>query len=216
MKNKHTYVKCQCCDWRSAQHDYDESKDRCKQCNNTRMVIDPREILCNMCGETLCPIGTANEQYPHGLHNATVVGGYESYHLSDMSRYTFSFCEKCLRNMFIQCKIKPTINDTDFETRPWDPPLPDGSNHKWERDQKGYEYRVWKDNGGHHQAYVNGKCNFSKDCPNKAIYSQVEKHPDDGESGFSEDCSCEEHKSWQAYSNYKLVKFIPNILKPFL
>jgi hypothetical protein len=198
MKKEHTYVECQACNWRLQQESYDPHTELCKRCNNTRKVISPKEILCNLCGECMCPIGTMNEQVPHGLYKAKVIGGYDSYHLSDMSVYVFSFCEKCLRQLFIQCKIKPDIRDHIDE-------------RSWDEDQKYYEYMIWKDNGGHHQAYLNGKCNAEKDCFNKAVYTRF--HND---TEFTENCACEEHKELRSYSNSKLTAFIPNVLKPFL
>jgi hypothetical protein len=204
MNKKHTYVECQGCNWRlenSPDHDWKEHP--CRQCNNTRQVIDPREILCNLCGETMCPLGTHNEQYPHGLYKAKVTGGYDSYHLFDMTRYTFSFCEKCLRQLFVQCKIKPDLADMDFDGNATREEL-------WEQDQEAYEYRVWKDEGGYHQAYLDRKCNFKKDCPNEAVYTQLVS------GDFTEGCCCEEHKELFGYSNSKLTKFITNVFKPFL
>lgn len=204
MNKKPNYVQCLGCNWRlESTPDYDWGKSPCRQCNNTRQVIDPRDILCNMCGETMCPIGTINEQHPHGLYNESVIGGYDSYHLFDLTKYVFSFCEHCLRNLFVQCKIKPGVFDVDM----------DGETtieEAWEQDQRAYEYRLWKDAGGHHQAYLDRKCNYRKDCPNEAIYTQLVS------DRFTEDCCCEEHKDLWNYSNSKLTKFIPNVLKPFL
>lgn len=204
MKKKNNYVECQGCKWQIEQNivpNRDWAKNPCPKCNNTRQVTDPREILCNLCGECMCPIGTMNEQYPHGLHNAKVVGGYDSYHLLDMNRYTFSFCEKCLRQLFIQCKIKPEVDEVDFSGG--------STEDSWESDQSSYEYRVWVDSGALHQSYLDKKCNVKKDCPNKAAYTRmINNH-------FSEECTCEEHKGTDGGS-YKYVKFIPNVLKPFL
>lgn len=204
MKKEHTYVECKQCDnW------IDEFRisNLCKVCNNSRLMIDPNELLCNLCGETVCPIGTMNEVYPHGLYNAKVTGGYESYHLSDMTSYTFSFCEKCLRNLFMKCKIKPLLNVSDIDFG--------GSlarEQLWEDDQSFYEFRVWEDAGGRHQAYVDGKCNAVKDCDNKALYTKYDSYKE-----FTEDCSCEEHKNHLLiYAGVTLVKFIPNNLKAFL
>jgi hypothetical protein len=183
--------------------DEDRRTRTCSGCNNSKLALDPKEILCNMCGGSMCPLGTHNEQYPHGLHEATVSGGYDSYHLFDCTSYIFSFCEQCLRQLFIQCKIKPKILDSGIDGEGTD-------EESWERDQKAYEYRIWKDNGGFHQAYLDRKCNFEKDCPNEAIYTQLIS--DD----FTEGCCCEEHKKLYGYSNSKLTKFISNTLKPFL
>jgi hypothetical protein len=196
MSKEHTYVVCRSCGHWS---DHLRRKEICRACNNTRQVIDPREILCNLCGECMCPVDTMNEQVPHGLYQAEVTGGYNSYHLFDMSKYVFSFCEKCLRQLFIQCKIKPEIFDINR-----------GREEGWELDQKYYEYMIWKDNGEHHQAYLNSRCNTEKDCPNSAVYTRL--HNDE----FSENCACEDHKDEHAYSNSKLTKFISPVLRVFL
>lgn len=198
---KHTYTKCLDCDsrFRRNKDPHYWAENPCALCKNTRQIIDPKEILCNLCGESMCPLGTMNEQHPHGLHEAKVAGGYDSHHLFDMTSYTFSFCEKCLRELFNQCKIKPNIYDNI-----------DHAPKTWEEEQKEYEYRVWKDNGGYHQAYLNKKCNFVKDCPNEAIYTHFVSDE------FTEGCCCEEHKNLFVYINSKLTKFIPNMLKAFL
>lgn len=175
--------------------------------SNTRQVIDPKDILCNMCGGSMCPIETMNEQYPHGLFEAKVTGGYNSYHLLDMSCYTFSFCEGCLRKMFNQCKIKPNVNDVKFNSSL---ELVDGEQTSWEEDVASYEYRVWKDDGGHHQAYLNRRCNAIKDCPNQAVFTLLHDHTE-----FTEEALCEHHKD-RKYLNSTLVKFIPDVLKSFL
>lgn len=205
MKKEHTYVDCHHCKWQLENvPDRDWVDYPCKYCNNTRFIINPKEVLCNMCGECMCPYiktrsGTWSSDDPHGLYNAKVQGSYESYHLFDMTNYTFSFCEKCLRQLFNQCKVKPVVSDyANFEKR------------SYEDDLEMYEYRVWKDAGGHHQAYLDKKCNFVKDCPNRAIYTQLIN--DD----FTEDCCCEEHKDRWGYANSRLTKFIPDVLKPFL
>ena len=174
----------------------------CEQCNNTRKTIDPSTILCSRCGECMRPLGTMNEQYPHGLENAEVTGGYDSYHLFDMTTYKFSICEKCLRELFNQFKIKPTVTDIHHDiSTPEDP---------WTQDQTAYEYRVWKDEGGHHKAYMAKLCNASKDCPNRAVWTVL--HSGD----FSEDSACEEHKEKHLYSNSRLTKFISPMLRAFL
>lgn len=204
MTKEHVYVDCNRCGH------WDEGRRRrevCEQCNNTRQTIDPKEILCNMCGGYQRPIGQHNEQYPHGLEDAEVTGGYDSYHIFDCTTYKFSVCEQCLRGLFNQFKIPPLVIDrigNDIAS------LSKTREQLWKEDQEAYEYRVWKDKGGHHQAYLDKKCNFVKDCPNKAVYTQLIS------GDFTENCSCEEHKHLWAYGNSKLTKFIQNILKPFL
>lgn len=207
-RKEYTYVQCKWC--APAEGEIRTTPRMCSVCKNTGKAINPLEILCNMCGETMCPIGTMNEQTPYGLVDAAVTGGFESYHLLDMSCYEFSFCEKCLRQMFMQCKIKPYIHDA------WDHPINGttpvyATEYSWEEDQGVYLYRVWQTDGGFHQAYVNGLCNVEKDCPNKAIYTVLLSDE------FTENCACEAHKErWSRTINAELVKFIPNKLKPFL
>ena len=182
MDTNHTYVDC---DWCKNRQDgpFITNAD-CHRCSGTGQVIDPREILCNLCGESMCPLGTEFEQDPLGLINAQVTGGYFSDHLLDLNTYQFSLCEKCLRHIFMKCKIPPKIGEYNLlQEKPiWE----DGMT--FEQDQASYEYSQWKEAGGHHQAYLNRKCNIKKDCPNSAIYTYL--FSDD----FSEDCSCEEHK----------------------
>lgn len=197
-----SYVKCKLCT-----HWVDEYRvsHLCRLCNNSKLVQDPKEVLCNMCGGTMCPLGTMNEQHPHGLYKAQVSGGFDSYHLFDMTRYTFNMCEKCLRLLFNDFIIKPHINEIDYDGNLTDKQV-------WERDQKAYEFRVWQDGGGHHAAYINRKCNIEKDCPNTALYTILYSGQD-----FSEDCACEEHaEEYKQYANYKVIKFIPHVLKAFL
>lgn len=103
--------------------------------------------------------------------------------------------------MFNRFKIPPQISEKDYEGEP----------ESWEADQKAYEYRIWKDAGGHHEAYLNRICNAVKDCPNRAEYT-IRVSGD-----FTEDCTCEEHKNARNNCvNCEKVKFIPNVLKPFL
>jgi len=178
-------------------------------------MINPDELLCNLCGGPMCPhevkmSGTWQSDVRHGLVDAKVVGGYESYHLLDMNQYTFSFCEQCLRKLFVQCKIKPEVHRMNFSSGLVGD-LEEREEYPWEDDQKSYEYRVWCDDGKHHQAYLNKKCNAAADCPEKAFYTVwLSDH-------FTEDSCCEEHTSrWRNCVNAKLVPFIPNVLKPFL
>lgn len=45
----------------------------------------------------------------HGLIEVTVSGGYSSPALWDLTNYTFSLCERCLRELFDGCKIPPMV-----------------------------------------------------------------------------------------------------------
>lgn len=194
------YVRCvQCSNWEWVRR----ASEVCRRCNNSLWVKNPAEVLCNLCGGCIRPMGSFSEGYPHGLENAEVSGGYSSYHLLDGNEYTFNLCEQCLRKIFVQCKIPPTVRNC-MDNISYQAPLP------FADDQRIYEYRLWKDNGGHHQAYLNRKCNAIKDCPNGAVYTLMHNSTD-----FTEDCLCEEHKDRRS-SNSSLVPFIRHELKPFL
>jgi hypothetical protein len=195
------YIVCSFCDHWTLEDRHIKS---CKQCNNSGFVVNPTTILCNMCGGHTRFLNTMNEQSVFGLENCTVSAGYESYHLLDCTQYTFNLCEKCLRQLFIQFKIPPKIDGYDYET--------EDNDYTWETDQKIYNYRLWEDAGGHHQAYLNKKCNKEQDCPNEAKYSILT------ESGeFTENCACEEHKQFYVnIINVKVVKFISPELRSFM
>ena len=130
-----------------------------------------------------------------------------------MNQYTFSFCEPCLRKLFIQCKIKPRINNMNFPlVLNGKSPMIECDEFPWELDQEAWEYRMWEDSGGFHQAFLNKKCNQKKDCPNKAVYTVLFS-----ENLFSEEACCEEHKIKRKNTvNARFVPFISDTLKPFL
>jgi hypothetical protein len=182
------FVKCNSC----------RDHKKCNLCNNTGKVKNPKLILCNLCGEMLCPI---NEQIPHGLYEAKVIGKYYSKHLLDYNEYIFSFCEKCLRQLFDKCKIPPTVNNGIIVNNVV-------KNISYVKDKEIYDYMIWKDEGHFHTAYLNKKCNQIKDCSNDAIYSILINDQ------LYDDCSCEKHK--HEGGSYKLVKFISNELRIFL
>jgi hypothetical protein len=191
---EHTYIDCHHC----AKWTIEERREKlCDHCNNSGKQINPKEIFCNMCGD--CLALKDNGYYPHGLYNAKVYGGYFSDHLIDLHEYTFSLCEKCLREMFNKCKIKPDVRD-----------ITANENISYQKDLETYEYQVWLDTGGFDQAYINGKCNAIKECPNDAVYTQLYH----GE--FTNNCYCENHKPNSNFLNgSSLVLFIPNHLKAF-
>lgn len=193
-EDKHTYVNCKWC-----------KGCGCKTCDNKGQIINPLERLCNMCGEALCPpAGSIHDQSPAGLIDAKVSGDYDSEYLSDLQNYKFSLCEKCLRQLFIQFKIKPEINEYSLNNGPEIPVT-------WEDDQYYYEARIWRRNDGPHQHYINRLCNIEYGCTNAAIYTVLAS----GE--FTENCACEEHKEQALYAiGNSLTSFIGNHLKPFL
>ena len=210
MDKENNFVTCQACEWQVVgQPNRDWVKHPCSKCKNTRQVIDPREILCNLCGGCMCPIGTHNEQYPHGLFEARVTGGYDSTHLFDLNTYIFSFCEECLRKLFIQCKIKPLVYDTNISTGGLE------GEYTWEADQKNYEERMWQDSDAPHQAYLAKICNQYKDCNKEAVYSLFYDWEEEGLK-FTEKTACEDHKPIWPSSGAIAKPYVPHKLKPFL
>jgi len=198
-------VDCNYCkDWDDKRRMYSE----CSVCHGKQQVPDPKELLCNLCGECMCPLGTHNEQCPHGLFEAKVTGRYDSYHLLDLNTYIFSFCEKCLRKLFIQCKIKPLVYDTNIVTGELE------GEYGWDQDQESYEEILWRNSDGPHQAYLNKKCNQRKNCNNDAIYSMF--YNSELELRFTEETSCEEHKPFFRPANKIAKPYVSPKLKPFL
>lgn len=197
-------VKCFSCAWRVKQPDYDGSRENCSACNNTRLVQDPAEILCSNCAGYMCPVDPQNSaeflsQIPHGLSNVEVFGSYFSEHMTDMTKYKFNLCEKCIRNMFSKFKIKPHTYDM------FSAPL------SYDKDQEYYDYIEWSKCGGKKDAYEEGLCNAVKNCANKAIYSHFY------ESKFTIECSCEEHKpEIYPFSQIEIKPFISNKLNKFI
>ena len=105
--------------------------------------------------------------------------------------------------MFLNFKIKPTL--TGYHERVKVDMVPENPEHipswcNWQDDNEAVEYRFWKKEGGHHQAYMDGKCNMIKNCNNE----------------FTEDSACEEHKGHRMYFNSILTKFINHKMRTFL
>jgi len=161
-----------------------------------------------MCGESMSIAMTEfpdQPEYNLGLTEVTVNGQYYSTHLLDTNCYQFSLCEKCLRNMFEQFKIKPLIYDSFASSHL------SQINWTYEKDKEIYEYQIWREEGGLHQAYLAGKCNAIKNCSNDAVYTIFY------EDEFTENSCCETHK--KIFERDKFVnfsKFIKNELKIFL
>jgi hypothetical protein len=143
------------------------------------MSHEDAKTICNMCGNSLL---TSNHEgaFHGGLVNAKVSGGYDSEYLSDMSSYTFSFCEKCLASILLKCKIEPYISeygfgegfgddcqDILFDTNPY------GS---FKKEQEYMKYKRWYNEGypnknsDVYQHFLKNKCTFKYKCKNKAKY----------------------------------------------
>jgi hypothetical protein len=109
------YKPCERCRDARAAEDFDQAIT-CSSCKGRGVVRTRGSWLCNGCGDCLCPgkEGEMNGDCPHGLVDATVTGGYSSEHLSDMTSYTFSLCEKCLRDAFATFKNPPKTVSYNF------------------------------------------------------------------------------------------------------
>ena len=70
-----------------------------------REVQEVIDVLCNKCGETC-----KDEMNFNGLIEARIEGAYDSKYLEDTTRYKFSLCEKCLKELFDTFKISPIEN----------------------------------------------------------------------------------------------------------
>jgi hypothetical protein len=102
------YKKCSRCEEHRTSGRFVEALS-CAFCKGKGAVRTRESWVCNGCGDCLCPgqDGEPNGDCPHGLVEASVTGGYSSEHLTDMTSYTFSLCEKCLRSAFASFKIPP-------------------------------------------------------------------------------------------------------------
>jgi hypothetical protein len=84
----------------------------CHACGGKGVRRTPDSWACNCCGGPMCPSGSDR---PHGLVEQVVRGGYHSQHLSDCTRYTFSMCESCLREMFASFVTPPDVDGEGSE-----------------------------------------------------------------------------------------------------
>jgi len=151
------YTEClSCLDFRSSKL-FAEAKG-CHKCNGSGIIIS-NEIPCNNCGGSLLVDKEHGEQYIDGLIDAKVSGGYFSNHLSDCRSYNFSLCEKCLRKMFDEFKIPPTVKDYLH-----------GNDVSYAEDQDWYRYTVWRDSGGKEAKLPTGICNYREYCQAPAKY----------------------------------------------
>jgi hypothetical protein len=74
--------------------------------NITEEVEIVTDVICNMCGESCLSKRSFN-----GIIDAYVEGGFDSTHLKDCTRYTFSVCEKCVKEWFDNFKIPVEITE---------------------------------------------------------------------------------------------------------
>lgn len=76
-------------------------------------------ILCNQCGESCesphypFPEEGSEADRAYGLINAKVRGHYCSHALTDLTEYTFSLCEPCLKKLFEGFKIP--VSEAEYQ-----------------------------------------------------------------------------------------------------
>lgn len=77
-------------------------------------IID--DVICNKCGKTCMKVlvKESNLKEPYGLVEETVTGGYWSDDLEDLTKYTFSLCEKCLSELFDSFVVPVEKDDLYF------------------------------------------------------------------------------------------------------
>lgn len=183
------YEPCPHCADDRAAGDLDRAQG-CPVCKGQGMRRRADSFACNKCGGPLCPAGTMNADNPHGLVEAKVSGGYDSYHLLDGTVYEFSICEKCLREFFNACAIPPALSSYmggDFES--------------YAEERAAYERRLWRTSGGDVLKLVRGLCNVTIECENKATWRQF------CSESLTERAMCDEHKRQVRFANSYEVRF---------
>ena len=137
-------------------HTLDEdinSKMGCDRCRGSGHILNPRWVTCNMCGGDMSCGSEHEETSMYGTGPLSVSGGYLSPHLTDTTSYHFAFCERCLRTIWSQCKVKPRI---DFY-------MGDGES-TYEEDHSYWINRMWREGGGELRKLPSGLCTHDESC----------------------------------------------------
>ena len=98
------YKPCNHCADAREQPEIRTSARGCNWCFGTGLRLE--SYVCNCCGETI-----ATERGVTGLPELKIYGSYGSLHLLDMTRYAFSICERCLRELFERMAVPPDVSD---------------------------------------------------------------------------------------------------------
>lgn len=130
----------------------------------------------------MAPTEDSEDKSPHGLVETRVGGGSNSFHLSDCTSYTFSLCERCLRDLFEVFKIPPQVDSSIGE----DP-------SSYEEDSKYYGHRLWIGEGGCLEAYLNGLCTESMDCGQPARWVTLDEKLRSFTPGVRQESRCDGH-----------------------
>ena len=95
-----------------------------KKIKKTVLESQTIDILCNMCGKSLCNQrrkGVEESELPSslaeysGLVETVVSGGYDSEAIGDMTSWRFSICEHCLKKLSKKFVIPVETKDDDSE-----------------------------------------------------------------------------------------------------
>lgn len=163
VKETPEYKACrQCAKWR-AEENFGLAV-RCNSCKGTGAVRDHLSYVCNGCGGSMSPGPECDDRSPHGLVEASVGGGYNSYHLTDCTTYIFSLCEKCLRGAFTNFRVPPTVINRLGDSH-------EGPETAYEQDLDYYLHREWVRLGGQKEAFEKGLCTHRKQCGKPARWA---------------------------------------------
>lgn len=146
-------------------HTLDEdinSKMSCDRCRGSGHILNPKWVTCNMCGGNMSCDSEHDETSMYGTGPLSVSGGYFSPHLTDTTSYHFAFCERCLRTIWNQCKVKPRI---DFYMGEDD--------STYEEDEEGWKIGQWVKSGGRDRKLPTGICTRDEWCKKKSTHLYV-------------------------------------------
>ena len=65
------------------------------------------DTYCNKCGDKIIPQTSFMDEF-------SITGGYHNKYLEDNITYTFSLCEKCLKELFNTFKIPVDKKDLEY------------------------------------------------------------------------------------------------------
>lgn len=181
------YEKCPSCAELREAGDF-ESVLKCCSCKGTGLRRRDNSFRCNRCGGAM---GVPHDASPYGLVEQTVSGAYLSTHLLDTTTYTFSLCELCLRCLFDECVIPPTIGS--YMGAP--------AERDYAEERASYEWHTWRGADGHRPRVREGRCNQTIACESPATIWMISS------DGLTDEVSCEEHAKRCSSSSYYEVPY---------
>lgn len=139
-----------------------EGASMCRKCEGKGFHRGFGTYFCNQCKACLRAFPDMESSEQEGLVEAHVVGGYMSKHLFDMSCYTFSLCEKCLRTLFNGFATPPTVTSNLPSNR---------AVFDYADDLAAYYRKQWQATPEVEERFKARICNYDADCtePGEAI-----------------------------------------------